>query len=226
MARAPPKLRALTLLALTLPVASTLRLRPPSSQSQPARRLPLLSRGAWLRGALAAATAHALPARADEEAFKASAIPDKIIGEIPASGLIFKDIVKISRFSDPKVEGVELVPHRRALTSAGRAAPTLLFSAARPVARAVRVRLPVADDRAPDAGRHLLRPAKFERHVRTGALSPPPRTDSAHRLRLRLFHLPPSSPVLQTGPIKLDPSIKAFTTASPRLAPPPPRPFS
>ena len=45
------------------------------------------------------------------EALKADGIPDKIIGEIPASGLIFKDIVKVSRFSDPKVQGVDLNPN-------------------------------------------------------------------------------------------------------------------
>ena len=45
------------------------------------------------------------------EALKADGIPDKIIGEIPASGLIFKDIVKVSRFSDPKVKGVEPNPN-------------------------------------------------------------------------------------------------------------------
>ena len=53
----------------------------------------------------------ALPACAEEAATDslkpATAIP-KIIGEIPASGLVFKDIVKVSRFSDPKVKGVEL----------------------------------------------------------------------------------------------------------------------
>ena len=55
-----------------------------------------------------------LAGRADETAPaaeavpKANGMPDKIIGEIPASGLIFKDIVKVSRFSDPKVQGVEL----------------------------------------------------------------------------------------------------------------------
>lgn len=99
---------AALLLALSLPAVSTLRPppRPPSRRQQQ----PLLSRGALLRGALAAATARVLPAVAEEgaEAFKASAVPDSIIGEIPASGLIFKDIVKVSRFSDPKVEGVEL----------------------------------------------------------------------------------------------------------------------
>lgn len=32
----------------------------------------------------------------------------RTIGEIPASGLIFKDTIKIQAFKDPKVEGVEL----------------------------------------------------------------------------------------------------------------------
>ena len=54
------------------------------------------------------------------EALKADGIPDKIIGEIPASGLIFKDIVKVSRFSDPKVPGVEpnLTPYPGPLSPA------------------------------------------------------------------------------------------------------------
>ena len=33
---------------------------------------------------------------------------DKTIAEIPASGIIFKDIVKVDRIKDPKVQGVEL----------------------------------------------------------------------------------------------------------------------
>lgn len=33
---------------------------------------------------------------------------DKTIGQIPASGIIFKDLVKVDRVSDPKVEGVQL----------------------------------------------------------------------------------------------------------------------
>ena len=63
---------------------------------------------------VAAPQASPLAGRADESApaaeavLKANGMPDKIIGEIPASGLIFKDIVKVSRFSDPKVQGVEL----------------------------------------------------------------------------------------------------------------------
>lgn len=63
---------------------------------------------------MAAPQASPLAGRADESApaaeavLKANGMPDKIIGEIPASGLIFKDIVKVSRFSDPKVQGVEL----------------------------------------------------------------------------------------------------------------------
>ena len=32
----------------------------------------------------------------------------KIIGQIPASGIIFKDIVKVERIEDPKVQGIEL----------------------------------------------------------------------------------------------------------------------
>ena len=32
----------------------------------------------------------------------------KIIGQIPASGIIFKDIVKVERVEDPKVKGIEL----------------------------------------------------------------------------------------------------------------------
>mmetsp|Transcript_19 Transcript_19/g.53 ORF Transcript_19/g.53 Transcript_19/m.53 type:complete len:144 (+) Transcript_19:3-434(+) len=35
-------------------------------------------------------------------------LQDKTIGEIPASGIIFKDIVKVDRVSDPKVKGVQL----------------------------------------------------------------------------------------------------------------------
>lgn len=39
------------------------------------------------------------PATADES---------KLVGQIPASGIIFKDIVKVERIEDPKVKGIEL----------------------------------------------------------------------------------------------------------------------
>mmetsp|Transcript_27336 Transcript_27336/g.42718 ORF Transcript_27336/g.42718 Transcript_27336/m.42718 type:complete len:217 (+) Transcript_27336:20-670(+) len=38
----------------------------------------------------------------------ASAYQDRVVGEIPASGLVFKDTIKVTAFKDPKVEGVEL----------------------------------------------------------------------------------------------------------------------
>ena len=100
-------------LLLSLPAVATLQL-PPHTAAQPRSRRAAhhqLSRGDALRGALAAAWVSPLTSRADEpaaEVVKSSGMPDKIIGEIPASGLIFKDIVKVSRFSDPKVQGVEL----------------------------------------------------------------------------------------------------------------------
>merc|ERR1712070_497881 len=33
---------------------------------------------------------------------------EKTVGEIPASGILFKDVIKVMRFKDPKVSGVEL----------------------------------------------------------------------------------------------------------------------
>ena len=100
-------------LVLSLPSVATLQLHGYEAAQHHPRRAQPLSRGDVLRGALAAAATWASPllASADEpaaEAVKGSGMPDKIIGEIPASGLIFKDIVKVSRFSDPKVSGVEL----------------------------------------------------------------------------------------------------------------------
>lgn len=68
------------------------------------------TRGAFVRDALAAAGLLALrtpgPAFAAEEDTKS--VPDRIIGEIPASGLVFRDYLKVSRFDDPKVQGVQL----------------------------------------------------------------------------------------------------------------------
>ena len=71
---------------------------------------PSSTRGAFVRDALATAGLLALPtlrpAAAAEEETKS--VPDRIIGEIPASGLVFRDYLKVSRFDDPKVQGVKL----------------------------------------------------------------------------------------------------------------------
>ena len=71
---------------------------------------PSSTRGAFVRDALAATGLLALPtlrpAAAAEEETKS--VPDRIIGEIPASGLVFRDYLKVSRFDDPKVQGVKL----------------------------------------------------------------------------------------------------------------------
>jgi len=65
--------------------------------------------------AMAAGAPAAVPAAAPAPVVPAavsaaidSGLPDKTIGEIPASGIIFKDIVKVDRVNDPKVEGVML----------------------------------------------------------------------------------------------------------------------
>ena len=36
----------------------------------------------------------------------------KTIGQIPASGIIFKDIVKVERLDDPKVNGIQVCKNR------------------------------------------------------------------------------------------------------------------
>jgi len=38
----------------------------------------------------------------------AGAADESTIAEVPASGLLFKDIIRVDRFSDPKVKGVEI----------------------------------------------------------------------------------------------------------------------
>lgn len=60
-----------------------------------------VTRADALRMAFASLAIGALPASADDT-------PATVIGQIPASGIIFKDIVKVERFDDPKVQGVEL----------------------------------------------------------------------------------------------------------------------
>ena len=63
------------------------------------------------RSAVAAALGLLAPARlwADEAAVVADGgLADAKIAAIPASGLIFKDILNVNRVRDPKVEGVEL----------------------------------------------------------------------------------------------------------------------
>ena len=59
----------------------------------------LSRRQALLSGAAAAFGVAHPPALADDGI---------IIGQIPASGIIFKDIVKVERVADPKVKGVDL----------------------------------------------------------------------------------------------------------------------
>ena len=60
------------------------------------------------RGAVAAALGLlAAPVRA-EEAPIADGLADGKIAAIPASGLLFKDILNVNRVRDPKVDGVEL----------------------------------------------------------------------------------------------------------------------
>lgn len=74
--------------------------------------LRLFSRGAALRCALAAASAPLLPPQAAR-----ASLGQKTIGQIPASGIIFKDIVRVERFDDPKVDGVEVIAASLALSS-------------------------------------------------------------------------------------------------------------
>ena len=98
---ARPMMRARALASLVgLVAASALRL-PGSTGGAPARthatRADVLRRAAYGLGALALGP---LKASGDNEAVT--------IGQIPASGIIFKDIVKVERVEDPKVKGVEL----------------------------------------------------------------------------------------------------------------------
>jgi CreA protein len=84
------------LLVLASSGVSGLRLPPPPSSSTSER----VSRGDFLRkAALLAPFALSSRATADD---------GKIVGQIPASGIVFKDIVKVERFEDPKVTGIEL----------------------------------------------------------------------------------------------------------------------
>ena len=78
--------------ALHLPGSNPLHQSPPSSNTRRdvLKLAPL---------ALFATAASAPAALADD---------GKIIGQIPASGIIFKDIVKVERIEDPKVAGIEI----------------------------------------------------------------------------------------------------------------------
>lgn len=65
-------------------------------------RRAALSQLAAASSALALALPSPLVASASQEFEK------NTIGEIPASGIIFKDLVKVIRLSDPKVQGVQI----------------------------------------------------------------------------------------------------------------------
>ena len=71
-----------------------------------------VTRGGFIRTAVAAAASSLLvgrlpPSHAATAEVAAEPI-GKTVAEIPASGLIFKDVIKVQRFSDPKVQGVQL----------------------------------------------------------------------------------------------------------------------
>jgi len=77
--------------------------------SRGANTVDSTERTAWGRGhVLRAAAAAAASFIAQPRAGLAEDYPDKTVGEIAASGLIFKDVIKVQRFSDPKVQGVSL----------------------------------------------------------------------------------------------------------------------
>ena len=85
------------LLCLSAPTSA---LRPPPTAAESA-----IGR----RSAVAAALGLLAPARLwAEEAAADGGLADAKIAAIPASGLIFKDILNVNRVRDPKVEGVEL----------------------------------------------------------------------------------------------------------------------
>ena len=67
------------------------------------------SRGQLIRTAFSSAVA-LLPAAAAVAgpAAPADSSNRKTVGQIPASGILFKDIVRVERLDDPKVKGVEL----------------------------------------------------------------------------------------------------------------------
>ncbi len=96
-----------TLLLLLLASVAALRVGPKAPRAAPSTAHTADSSRRGALGLLgAAALSLVLPgspaAHASEE------LSERTIGEIPASGIIFKDIVKIERVNDPKVKGVEL----------------------------------------------------------------------------------------------------------------------
>lgn len=86
---------------LAFAVCSLAALQPQPFGSGPERTSSRTTRATLLRNAALSLGAALVPplARADDGV---------TIGQIPASGIIFKDIVKVERIEDPKVTGVEL----------------------------------------------------------------------------------------------------------------------
>lgn len=87
-------------------VATALRLPASSSSSSHRSSQPVrgVTRNGMLRNAALSLGAALLP----PQAALAEDSAGTVIGQIPASGIIFKDIVKVERIDDPKVEGIEL----------------------------------------------------------------------------------------------------------------------
>lgn len=62
----------------------------------------------WARAGVAAMAALAVLAGSAFATAPAAASDKRMVGEIPASGLIFKDTINVEEFDDPKVSGVSL----------------------------------------------------------------------------------------------------------------------